>query len=1792
MAETNNTINQAVADGGSYDVIRKRLETQNKQLESEVVSLNQLREAEFGKTILDVIDRVRVRTENNCTPRDIVRINGQLLFGYNVFLGLKKETKISDVFALYTLEENDGHFEVKEAPIAGSFLADPLFNKQFTELYSYYKKAQLIQLRVVNQKVMASFQIGDKIGDIRVFRWAIENNGEDADGQVKYIDDRGERDMELPPSYDFEWQKTTREDYVQGRHPHVSILDEVFVETVGGDLTVKIEDNTEDGEGIYREHVEEAHQSLEDAEIHYAKIDGLILLKVLPYKEEIWRYFVYNSRTHEVVRIDSIGHACLQLPNDHGIIFPGGYYLQSGEYKVFAEDVSGLKFKRRWPSPNGEDVLYVFYEHLEGKFVLYSYNMIRKELQSPIFGHGYSLFDDGKMIIFRSESTEPSRIHPMQIWQTPYTSEEFTAAQSDEKSLLSTIGNAELVQGISELYGISKLISEQQPSVQVYEDLIKNIQRVQDGFYWLENEDLGGFDHQLKLIGDTAELVLDEFEKVTAINQESAKSLKQAEKDLKALLREIQISNWDTPRPFVDALLQLKQQKGHLLSLREYRYIDLSVLDDLSAQVEQEIDNFGKKTVAFLSQAEAMQHYNDVVESVHDNIATIKTVKDLKPLTEELDEMGMGLDALSEVINGLEIDDTLQKTAILESVSKIYSRINQTKAHAKLTIKELSATESVAEFGAQLAVLSQSITSGVALADTPDGCDEQLARLLVQLEELESNFSENEAFLDQILSKREELHETFENKKQGLIEIRQRKAENVQSAANRVLKSIERRSLKFTDNDQLNTYYSSDPIVHKVADLVVQLRELDDNVKADDVEAKLKAVREQAIRSLRDKKDIFEDGGNAINLGKHKFSVNTQALDLTILPKGEQLVFHLSGTEYYEPIANEQLHAYQDFWQQTISSENREIYRAEYLAYAIFNAALTGAIDTDMAALKQLSEEALAQTVKDYASPLYQEGYEKGVHDHDASRILSALLKVHSASPLMMFNPSARAYANYYWMNVNDKSLQKQFTHQAKTAQTLIAALGQRAMSEDLCLVFEQAMADFYEPLDMVVPAQQLSDAAAYLFDYLVSDEALNSLDSSRIQISKAAKALVNNMTSYLESIGEQKNLMSRLKDLSASPKEQWLMLSYWLTGYIAKAHKNEGQNAKGHNMADQASTLRYMNEAIVYLLSDNKKAYADEAVTLHCEVGQLLGEHANVKDRTVSFEFDAFIERLQHYHANLKPQYQAYRELKQQVMQDQKKTMALETFKARPLASFVRNKLINESYLPIIGDNLAKQMGALGQNKRSDLMGLLMLISPPGYGKTTLMEYVANRLGLNFMKINCPSLGHDVKSLDPANAPNATAKQELDKLNLALEMGNNVMLYLDDIQHTHAEFLQKFISLCDGTRKIEGVWQNQSKTYDLRGKKFCVIMAGNPYTESGEVFRVPDMLANRADVYNLGDVLSGQEDIFSMSYIENSLTSNAVLAPLALRDMNDLYLLMEKAKGKAVATADLSHSYATSEINEITTVLQRMFTVQDVILQVNQAYIQSAAMDDRYREEPPFKLQGSYRNMNKLAEKIVAIMDEEELQAVIDDHYVGEAQLLTTGAEANLLKLKSLRGQLSDEESERWETIKAEFKIRNALTGDDADGATKVANQIAGLKNSIGDMSQSIVDGIISGNQTSVAENKSQLESLTKQMADAINALNLEVSVNNEPLPGLDNALASLSETLETSFVPIVVAMNKKLSINNEVLEKVTELSSKIKSLSQNKTSRSVTKASSKTAKKVTKKTAKKTNKKSGDEL
>jgi Tfp pilus assembly protein PilZ len=229
-------------------------------------------------------------------------------------------------------------------------------------------------------------------------------------------------------------------------------------------------------------------------------------------------------------------------------------------------------------------------------------------------------------------------------------------------------------------------------------------------------------------------------------------------------------------------------------------------------------------------------------------------------------------------------------------------------------------------------------------------------------------------------------------------------------------------------------------------------------------------------------------------------------------------------------------------------------------------------------------------------------------------------------------------------------------------------------------------------------------------------------------------------------------------------------------------------------------------------------------------------------------------------------------------------------------------------------------------------------------------------------------------------------------------------------------------------------------------------------------------MLANRADTYNLGDILDGKQEAFALSYLENALTSNSALAPLAGRDAQDTYKLIAIARGEDVPLSELSHGYSSAEVQELSELFKRLFKVQSVLLRVNQEYIASASQDDRYRTEPPFKLQGSYRNMAKLTEKVVSAMNEAELERLIDDHYASEAQTLTKGAEQNLLKLADMRGRLTPEQSARWLEIKDAFARVQRMGGGDADPVARVTGTLSGLDAQLQGIREALVAGMAHG--------------------------------------------------------------------------------------------------------------------------
>ncbi|MBG0828261.1 DNA repair ATPase [Planomonospora sp. ID67723] len=1635
VTETTSTTGRAL-DAGTYEVLRARLAEQAAELARRAETLNARRLDVFGGTELRLIGTERIRTENNCVPRDIVAIGDLLLFGYNVFIGLKPETTVGDVFSVHRFSRDGDAVrfdtDTDTDTDAEPFLRHPQFERDFAELYRYYRQTRLLQLRRVEGRLLAVFQTGPQ--DIRVLRWQVGT-----DGSLAYVDDRGERDHVFPASYDFEWTRTTRDDHVLGRHPHISIRGEVFVETVGGDLTIKIENNTETGEGVYREPVAEPLQSLADADVWHAGVGPLILLRIRPYNETEWRHLVFNTRTKDVVRLDGIGQACRRLPEDQGIVFPGGYYLSTGVSKTFDTDVTDLEFERVIRSVNGEDVLYVFHARAEGRSLLLPYNVIRKQVATPIPCHGYSLFDDGTLVVFRATSEEPVRVHPMQVWQTPYISDVYAAAQPVGTGPLERIGNAELVRGISDCLSVARMVEEMAPSAAVFESLIAACTRVFDHYHWLGDHDLRG---PLTDVRATAEQVLDEFEKIRSLTGQAEEALEAAAAEITSLMRRSHGEPARSATEWVTRLAGLRQAQGRLVTLRELRYVDTGRIDRLDAELEGELGSAAQRAAGFLQGEDAFAGYRSEVEKLTAEAGAIATTAEAAGVGERLAAQSRGLEVVIEVVGTLDLADAGVRTAILERVGEVLGGVNRARAILDACRRELLATEGRAAFAAEFALLGQAITGALAVADTPDRCDEQLGRLTLQLENLESRFAESDDFLAKLGARREDVYEAFSSRRQALLDERARRAERLAGSADRILSSVRRRAASLGSADEVNTYFASDPMVAKLHAVAGELRELGEAVRAEELEGRVKSARQEAGRTLRDRLDLYGDGGETIRLGRHRFAVNTRAADLTLVPHGDRMAFAVTGTDYRSPVLDPVFEASRPFWSQLLVSESPEVYRGEYLAASILAAAEAGTPVADgpggfAVSLDALHEAAVAEgellgIVRRAAESRYDEGYERGVHDHDATAILDVLLRLHAGAGLLRYPPDVRAAAQFFWAFGTGEAERASWTTRAVSLARARARFGRVEEADETCRALGAAVAAFMSTLD----AGDIGDAGSaggvcglageYLFEELAGAPA-------GFVTGAGARGLLER---FDRSLGAARaEFADDLRALAGDLPARRRLAEAWLGAFERSPE---------------------LAEAVAVLLCELPRYDSSAALTATAE--GLLGAHPRVTGRSLPVRLDEFLARTRRFGAERVPAYRDYLRRRNELVAAERTRLRLEEYRPKVMSSFVRNQLLDEVYLPLIGDNLAKQLGASGDAKRTDQMGLLLLVSPPGYGKTTLMEYVASRLGLVFVKVNGPALGHLVTSVDPAQAPDATSRQEVEKINLALEMGNNVLLYLDDIQHTSPELLQKFISLCDAQRRMEGVKDGRSRTYDLRGKRFAVCMAGNPYTESGRRFRIPDMLANRADVWNLGDVLSGREEVFALSYIENALTSNPVLAPLSTRDRDDVRLLVRLAQDDPAVRADrLSHPYSPVELEQILAVLRGLLRVRKVVLAVNRAYIASAAQSDASRTEPPFQLQGSYRNMAKLAARIVPVMNDAELEAVIDDHYLGEAQTLTSGAEANLLRLAELRGTLTAAQAGRWAEVKAAYVRSQALGGAEDDPMTRAVGAVGLLADRVG---------------------------------------------------------------------------------------------------------------------------------------
>lgn len=1614
---------------GTYEVLRNRLREASADLRKRFTGLNEARAAVFGNVETKLLTTTHVTTEHNCIPRDIFATEGTVLLGYNVQFGLKTEIVPADVLSLYRFDGEHAKQESLET------IVDASFQRDFQELYRYYRNATFVRFFRNGPHLYAIFQIGKATAGIKAFKWAIDGN------KLRYIDNRSESEIRSPSQHAFQWKRVTRDAHRHGKHPHVSIEDRIFVECVQGDLTIKVEDNTEDGLGIYREPVESADQTLDDAETFYAILDNLILLKIKPYQERDFRYLVFSTKRLAVERLDSIGLACALLPDDHGIIFPNGFVLQTGVSKLFDHGLKDLTFDQTVKSPNGEDFLFLFTNKETGLYLQLRYNLIRQEVDTPLVCHGQAFFENGTMLSMRAGDI-PQKHHSLQVWQTPFTGSNYRPnVQSD--SLLFKIGNQDLVRGMAECQEILSLIDKDESYEDLYADLEKRATNVLDGYFWLDRDEASNLAEPIRNIREAASAAVDEFEKVVRVRNESKTALEQSESEAIGILKGIERSRFEKVEDFVTQLASIRSQRGKVIQLKERRYVDLQQVDSIEKQLAEATDRLGVRCVQFLLAPEALATYSSQIELLAHQVPGSSSTSTAKKIESDFMAIGGSLELLIETVSQLKIDDLAQRTNIVDRIGDVLSQLNRSRSGLKVRLRELTTGELESDFASQSKLLDQAAASAIDSSETPDSVDTSLLRILLQVEELESRYADSETLLLRLTEKRQSLCDLFESKRQQLVEQQTRRANALVSAADRILAGIQSRAARIESPSDLLAYFASDLMVDKVRKIADQLLELGDSVRCDDVLSRLKSISDDSIRQQRDRRDLQSDGDKTIRFGQHSFSINHQPIELTTVVRNGAIQVHITGTQFFQPLHHESLESARDLWDQHLPSESEQVYRAEFLAHTLACELANKTSDgTSPEAFAAMTQESQVVWVRDRMQTRYDEGYVRGVHDIDAAKILAALLHLQRSLGPFAYSPKTRSLAWFVWFFLVPSEQRESVSQWVRSIATVDRLLPNSEQSQTCLKSIAKLLRLHSSGMLQHVSRKQ---AAIYLFDAIRDESEKPEGKSDPLPHpfwpSQRTQEFFSMFKQHMLA-DQNQTLQNLIRTHLKNPQEAWHVASKAVHAFRESVLVKK-QDPKGDNPVED-----YIEELTLLLLVDWKpqsdspksRSYSTSASVV---IKDLVGDHPRLASGELKLNYHHFQLRLQRYTRDITPRWRGLQQAKNQLLQQTDQQIKSHEFKAKVLSSFVRNRLIDEVYLPRVGENLAKQMGTVGENRRTDRMGLLLLISPPGYGKTTLMEYIANRLGLVFIKVNGPALGHAVSSLDPSEATNAAAREEVQRINMALEMGDNAMLYLDDIQHCNVELLQKFIPLCDATRRIEGVWQGSAKTYDLRGRKFAVVMAGNPYTETGQRFQIPDMLANRADVYNLGEIIGDSRTAFEESYLENCLTSNTSLLPLSRCSNADQQAMIAAARKGSSEPIELESNLSTGSVQEMLTVLKKLQRVRDVLLIVNQAYISSAAQADDYRTEPPFKLQGSYRNMNRIAEKVVPVMNQDELERLILTSYQQDAQTLSRDSESNMLKLKELIGILAPTEQARWSSIKKTFTEKNRLQGLSGDDST-----------------------------------------------------------------------------------------------------------------------------------------------------
>ena len=1580
------TSDGAPAGASSYDLLVGRLRETGAALRAAAATLNDQRAEVFAARPMTLAEAERFRTETPSTPTDLVVIGDLALLAHDPVVSGKRS--VSDLFTLYRLERvGDADWDV--LPLApgspGWFLADPSFGRDFEELVTYYADARVRALQLVDDTLLMVFRIGDELSDVRVLRWRL------ADGTAHYLDAYGELAPDAPD--DVDWRTVGREAITAGRAPVLDLDGLVMLDLEGGELVARVPDPVSGPRVVHREPVDEPGQDLAELRVRTARVGDLLVIGLTPYREPHERFYVYNRLTGALTRDDGLAGGVRTLPGGQGVVFPGGYHLGNGEAHTYLEAAAGTwRFHQRIVAPNGEDVLYAYDDPAGRRYLLCGYNQVTKTMANPVPAAGYGRYADGTMLVLR-EAREGTRVHSVGIYTSPYCDPDVYEPPVPTASFFGRVGNPELVAVLGECFALARDVERPGFNEAGFEAITVRCRSLLDTYPWFADPEATALGEQVRRLGKTAGQILDEFAAVTAARKAAHEAVQQAAAEVAAYRADAGIELRDTAA-FIDRLTAGSVLLGRLGGLAEQPYVDAEAVAALRADATDLQGALAERTLEFLTRDDALVPLADEIAAAEADAGRAPTAQQAAASGTRIDEVGQRVVVLTDVVGGLEAVDAPTKTGVLAALADLLARRNAATAAVASRVDALRTTEAGAEFAAAMAVLTQRASAAAASAADPGSVDAALATLEAECETLDARFGDVAEFSAAVADKRDEIYGALDDTARGARVRAGRPGRS--SRAGRPAGARRRRR---------------------------------------------PGVPQCRPRRVRD-------------VLRHRFPGREGR------PHGRRVARAGRGRPGRRARGGPRRHAgdgpaRRGRPRRPVRRRRQRPHRAAPLRRQ--HHAVRPAPDADRArgwARAAAHRHRSRRPAAGRRGGGHRAGGDPGPPVRDADDAASGLPRLRAAGgrPDRRRRPRrGAAPARRRLLARHPRRRRRPAARGHGRGVALTGAVDRRDGPRRRCRVAAgtgrrrptgarpaarrrpspgrgagpPAARRRARPRRRVVGRRRGprggrrcgrgsvdgAAAAGYLVDH-----------GERLAVSTQADTLATAVVRWARASGVELKGAS-LGDIAA-----------YVGDVVPPSADGEAPLPAGR-LDEAALAVRHAGQLAAPVAAD-----------LRVTVSGLLSTHPRIRGGTLVLDVDVASSAYRRYVADGLPRFREAAAARRHFLQGKRVELGVDGLKATPIGSFVRNALIDDVYLPLIGANLAKQLGRDGAAQ-----GALMLISPPGYGKTTLVEYVVGLMGFALVKINGPALGQGVTSLDPAAAPDAAAAAELVKLNQAFAMGNNVVCYLDDIQHTSQELLSRFIPLCDATRRIEGVWRGEPRTYELAGRRFAIVLAGNPYTGSGERFELPDMLVNRSDVHNLGDVVAGRADLFARSYLEVAAGSNPTLAPVVLGDRGDLDVFLRATQGEPVEARALSRPYPAADVRAVTAVLAHLVRARDRLLLVNEAYIRSATLDDGLRGEPPFLLQGSYRNMAKLAARIVPAMTADEVEGVLADHYRTEAQTLADAAAWNLARLAELIDPDSPAAAEA-STLRARWAEERAA----ANPALAVTRALAGIEDAL----------------------------------------------------------------------------------------------------------------------------------------